>query len=1192
MPPVPGKNPSVRRAFAGLSLWGVCLMSLSFAAGGDTLALPAGLVIDARATLGGGEGKLTVGPDGQTKIELKATALGDYAENWKFPAAVLDYLLPTPQPLPAECSRLALSVNCGYDENKHPPAMFRVIIRDARGGLWAVATRLRGGGSKLPWTQGYETIETYPWDASEVGRIDRWVMMSLEPQKFDEYDAPRPPLALAGFRLILEKEKPFAFALGEIRSVARGSQPNPYWVLNTGGERLHNEREGAWEIQRSGQGPDQPAPYLKASDLRLSNGRNEYTWEILAADEWTPVAGGRGELTVTDKTAPAVAFPLLPNGTYRLRLYVRHVDQPAGRSFFFHYVMIRNSRGEALAETIPAKPLTFSTSAGGNLFAAAEGAQATVGCAPDATAGASIAWKLLTADGRELAGATAPAEAGARVGLTPHFAAETCLWLKAELQREGKTVDQAWRLLGRPAAPVQPVAADPAAANAKLAPLAGKFQRTKGDWHEGGTDIAVKHAETMEKMAGWLDEAKEIGYNIVELSAPWFDLNPLPGVYQFSYLDKLVEASKQRGFYVVLRVHPNNGVTPGWVKRTFQADQNGLVEGVWHGGPNLLLTVASTEMVEAQKTYLRALAAHYRADPQVIGYTLSNVYFDHSLVDSPWLGEITDYSDAMRRSFVAGLREKYRTLAALSAAHGRTYSSWEAVELPRPNVAVDEMGRVRPRPDRLWLDFAAHKTELMLAFRRDAISALRESDPACAVGPYSDSVRAFLEHYYTAHGIFVAQGSMEEQYPPEPLSYRVRYEPHAKVTRGALVTDVGVSNLLFHRPGWNEFFNYWFPQWRIAETEPPIRGAEMRLKQWFAAADRLAGAQEFAAADQPATARGLMLHSLETLIYSWQHMHTSRVDDYVKPYRHQAKIEKVGLDDLFSPALTAEALQGRPYVYVPYSSDALTAEQRKLFKTYVEAGGRLILEASSGCWEPGNDTTNRLGAEFGLPEAKPTAAPADVTSQSFTAAPGGLLAGLKLAFRVRNWQPPIDDQPEPWIDTAVRNYYRPYALSAAAPAGATVVAERDGQPAALLVKAGRGEVLCFVGVVDWFDSPGLALRLANWGCGRPLDAQPPEAPELLASPMTQGEKLYVLGRRFVRHDLIAKLKQGQTTPEVETAEAMTVLFPQAQTGRYRVTDILNGTELGVQAAEALRTAGVKVSLKRGQAFVLEAVPEK
>ena len=1144
------------------------------------------LTVPATAAVGNGTGTLTVRAD-QMELQAKAETLGQYTENWHLEATVLDYLLPETVALSPECDRLSLEVANSYEKNQYPPPMLRILVRDARNELWAFNTRLQGLGT-VPFTKGFERVETFPWDTTELGRVEPWVMLPAAGIPATGLTPPVKPLRLAGFRLIVPALKAVTIQLRNLTMEARGTVPDPYWLLTP--ETSWMDRTKSRGEGRFGWGPREAGPYLRGGDLNLSTGAYSATWEILAADGWTPVASGAGPLAVRATDAPAFTPPLLANGTYHLRLNIIDKAGPL-REFFYQYVVVRNSRGGAADPSNAAaapKPLSIEGSAG--VVRAGENASVKVTAAsPALPAGANIAWELQTADGRVLASGKGNPNEAVTVPLAPLLGQEQALWLKADLSANGKILDRAWRVFGTPT----PVAV------ADSAPVAkpkwnDRIWRTKGDWHEGSTPIVTKASEILEQFRGWLDEAQQIGYNSVELSATWAELEPLPGVYLFSYLDRLVAEAQQRGLAVVLRVHPIPGCVPQWVPREFQEDENRLVHGLWSGGSNLTYTAASTALTTALNEYLTALAAHYRTNPTVVGYTLANLFFDHGWHDLPWLGQNVDYSETMRQAFVRRLKTAYNgDLQKAATAHGRTYNAWEDIALPHPQVLTDADGRLRPRTDALWRDWMDAKLGVMADFRFSAVDALRQGDPACLVGPYRDPEFYFVLDGFVKRNCFVAQGSMEEQYPPELYALPLRYEPHAKIARTRPLVDVGLTNLLFRRPGANGFYNYWFPEKRLATVSATEREAELRLQEWFKIIDRLTGAKPLAAS--AGERRGALVFSLASLTQVYQHSFTGRTEDPLKPFNFRAGAEKRRVDQIPSNQLTPEFLANVPYVYLPYCADVLEPAQLDALTAYVSGGGKLILEATSGFWSADTGTANALGQRFGMPAAVPQPWPGQtVLSEAVKPEATSPLAGVPVAFRVAPFQPPINEQASPWIHNIPKHYLRPFRLPARGlPATATRLANAaGGSPAVVQVKVGKGDVLFFAGTIDWLACPGLASRLDDWGTGRAAGAAAAADPAELSAAFEKDGKLFLLGRRFIGHEALSALKQGKTPEGDAGTVPLHLRLPQAPAPKYTVRELLTGREFGEVAGTSLVANGVVLELLAGQGFVLEAIPVK
>jgi hypothetical protein len=1164
----------------------------SLARAAETLRMPA-QAVSAQCSVGEGTGAMEIS-NGQVRLQGTGTAFAKYSENWIREATVLDYLLPTSVPLPGKADRLSFVYNYPSARAQGTEVDLRVLISDRRGGLWAMGTKFGARLSRLSFTQGVSVLETYPFDTTEMGRQDCWVAMSLNPQKFDEYDVPQAPFNLAGFRVILggSPNIPFTLTLSRFQALSTTERPDPYWLLT--GENIWSQRvnHGKRESGAYGWGSVNAQPLLRAADLSLSPGPVAYTWEILAADEWRVISSDRGEQIVSNSEDVFLKFPLLPVGTYHLRIALKPTGEKKFQEVFFTYVVIRN-HGVAVVDALPrGKPLQF----GGSGPVLQNQEVISLSCHLDASQKVTgkIRWTVEASDGRLLKSGESEASRVVSLPVGAWSEGESTLWIKAEWILNGAICDVARRVVGflSPSSGKMSSAEKEEKPNEKLRELNSQFYRTKGDWNEGGTLVATGFDPSMKVLLPWLDEARTTGYNTVELSAPWFDLNPLPGVYQFQYLDKIVAQAHQRGLGVVLRVNPAVDLTPLWVDRAFQQDQDGLAHGLWAGSNSLIFSASSLSFRNALDRYLEALAAHYRANPFVLGYTLSSLYFDHDLLDAPWAGQTVDYSETSHRAFIVFLRGREdNDLSKFNRLEKSSYAGWDEIPMPRPETRLTASGRLQPRIDPLWLAWIKYKVDSVRDFRLSNAEALRRGDPGCWVGLYaSDTTKLYLKEIAEAQ-CWMTYGSMEAQFPMGHLEVHGRFEPIAKIARTTALVDVGLTNILMSDPpGYHGFFNYWMLSWRLASLKPAESEAEHRLKQWFGIIDRLMGAQF---SPPPTIVNGGYLTSFSTQLLVLQNTFMGRFEDFLKPYTYRLGTDKVRTDEVLAQG-NEVSLAGRPYLYVPFGTMVISPAVRDEVLHYVGQGGRLILEANSGYWLETNDQHNALAGALGLPSVEPTRRFTDEKSEPALWKKNSPLSSSPLAFRIKPFEPPINDQLSPWIQDIPQAILQPYRVNVKAPAAASIIAAyADGSPAAYLLPYGKGEVLMFCGVIDWLGCPGLSRAIDAWGHGGVVDSSPPGDPLLLQQGLIKGQAVYVVGRRFINQDLIASLKQGENRAGMTQTQTMSITFPQTTSLiSYRVKELLSGADFGVVDGEQLKSKGVTLSLTPGQAFLLEALPSK
>lgn len=1106
--------------------------------------------------VGQATGQMVQTADGY-QLTATVTELGNYSENWDFPGTAIDFMLKEPVAVSKDINRIGLSFINPESTNKAYNLMLRVLIADSRGHLYAVGTRLGAKQSDIPLTNTWRTLQSFDWNINEMGRIDPWVMMRVLPATPDYYDAPQAPIALAGFRLVArgKGDTPCVVTIKDITPLAADEKADPYWQIDGDQQWLRHIRKPYDNFGRYGWGPAQPGPYLKASDLKLPAGKSLVSWEILNADDWSVIASDQQSLDV--KADSVIQLPLLEAGTYRIKLHtITGKNKVTAR--YHQFVVIRNSRGPQ--EMLPdGKPLRITSSSQSNVFATADHASLSL----TATQPGQVQWTLSTSDGEKVAdGKTS------LINLQSHLQTHRVLWLKAQLIDNGNVIDELDRVLGlRSPAPIMPQPNDKV--TPKVQQFAGKLRRVKGDWNEGSTPVVSESDTVLKDFAGWFDDAVTVGYNIVELSAPWYDLNPLPGVYQFEYLDKLIALAQERNLMVTLRIHPMIRQVPGYVSRQLMTDQAGFAHGLWSGSDNQLISPASESYRSASNDYITALAARYRNHAAVLGYTIESLFFDHDMIDMPWLGQSVDYSQTMRRGFVHWLSEKYGDINQLNDVYGSNFVHWEQIALPNVKVSLDADGRPMPHQEPAVRDWLDYKITAITELRTGWLKAARAADPSAFLGIYNTgSTEFYLDTVKALDGV-ITYGSMEAQYPRETRPGQPgRFEPHAKIARTAMLVDVGLTNLLMiDQPGMHGLFNYWKPEWLVKDQPAPVTEAENRLQTWFGFIDQITHAKPLVSNERK---HGAYLMCDETLLYEHGHLFYDRVHDYLKPFQHHVSASDMRADALHAKDVDQASLAGRPWVYVPYASDLLSSDVINTLKSYVQQGGTLIMEAGSGKWCLQNNESDVLSRALGMGTWQAGKVTGDSVNTQWN--------NCNISFRTKPWNPPINDQPTPWIHNIAGGYLQLGTWSDTTDAMSMVIQKRIGS----------GQVIAFTGVVDWLSSPGLLATLEQSITGKSQSQQTKSDVQLIKRQLVDGDTHFLVGRRFITQTEIDDIKSGHPEKVDQTPANVKVLMDQINTGAsYRISNLLDGVSLATQSGKSLADTGVTLSLKPGQAFVLK-----
>src|SRR6266702_1439021 len=185
----------------------------------------------------------------------------------------------------------------------------------------------------------------------------------------------------------------------------------------------------------------------------------------------------------------------------------------------------------------------------------------------------------------------------------------------------------------------------------------------------------------------WLEAAQlmqEAGVNLVTVGVfSWARIEPLPGTYDFDWMDRVLELLHAHGVFVDLATATAS--PPPWLARrhpeTLPVTMDGVV--LWPGArqhycpSSPIYRGAAAELVER-------LAERYSAHPALAMWHVNNEYGCHVPAC---------YCDQSARAFRDWLRGRYGTLGDLNAAWGtafwgQRYGTWDEIDVPR---------RARPR---------------------------------------------------------------------------------------------------------------------------------------------------------------------------------------------------------------------------------------------------------------------------------------------------------------------------------------------------------------------------------------------------------------------------------------------------------------------------------------------------------------
>jgi beta-galactosidase len=232
-----------------------------------------------------------------------------------------------------------------------------------------------------------------------------------------------------------------------------------------------------------------------------------------------------------------------------------------------------------------------------------------------------------------------------------------------------------------------------------------------------GADYYPEHWPR-ERWARDAELMQQAGFNVARLAEfAWVLMEPEEGRFDFAWLDEAIETLAARDIRVILGTP--TAVMPAWVARKYPETLAMKGDGtriVWGGRKNNCFSNGTYRLLSERIT--RAMAEHYRDNPNVIGWQTDNEF-----------GGTDCRCDRCRARFQDWLRRRYGTLEELNRAWGTHFwglkvQTWNEITIP--DSREGEWAISNPSAS---LDWMRYTSWLNVEFQADQVRIIRDVCP-------------------------------------------------------------------------------------------------------------------------------------------------------------------------------------------------------------------------------------------------------------------------------------------------------------------------------------------------------------------------------------------------------------------------------------------------------------------------------
>ncbi|WP_375434912.1 beta-galactosidase [uncultured Hymenobacter sp.] len=240
---------------------------------------------------------------------------------------------------------------------------------------------------------------------------------------------------------------------------------------------------------------------------------------------------------------------------------------------------------------------------------------------------------------------------------------------------------------------------------------------------------------------------KAAGINVVRIAeSTWSTMEPQEGVFDFSHIDRVLDAMHKTGIQVIIGT-PTYAV-PTWLVRKYPAVLAVTPAGQNQYGPRQNMDISNPDFRRHAELVIRALLKHVKNHPAIIGYQVDNETKAYNTT-----------GPGVQKLFVAYMQKKYPSLEVINKAYGLDYwsnriNTWEDFPSTTGTINASLGSEFSKFQRQLVTDYLAWQASLVREYKQPGQFVTQNFDLEWR--GYSYGIQPEVDHFAAAKALDIA----------------------------------------------------------------------------------------------------------------------------------------------------------------------------------------------------------------------------------------------------------------------------------------------------------------------------------------------------------------------------------------------------------------------------------------------------